>query len=174
MGQQLGKHANGTYLQRVEMRLLDSIILQEYPAVLVAFQPIPIYGPQQKPCLALVPLSTLRDIILAHLEQVRQARPLSPLSAYAMRSCDTNGLLLVLRLCNVPLYGEIDCFEGTLRIDPLSGNLYVPSDELPRLSWWTQTCAAISHFVSQTDNSLQQSEPFASLIHTEKPSKESH
>ena len=149
MGQSLGSYTDVTYLQKIDMRLVEYMVLEEHSAALFAYYPIPIYGPRDKPCFGIIPLSILRELILRHLESSRQAAPICLLSAYGTRTPDTRGVLLVLRLCRVQGYEEINCFEGAVHDDPLTGSVYVPHDDKPRLQWWLNVCARVSDLLAK-------------------------
>ena len=148
MGQHLSAYTRATYLQRVHLRLLQCVLLEEHCAALIAYHPIPMYGPQSA-CFGIVPLSHLKDRVLEHLENVAAAEPICLLSAYGTRSPETSGLLLVLRLCMVPDYDTLDCFEGAIREDLITGAVYVPHDDAPRLAWWRQTCASVAKTIEE-------------------------
>lgn len=141
MGQKLSNYTNVTYLQRIDMRLVDYTVLEAYGAALLAYYPVPLFGPQ-KLSYAVLPLSNLRQMTLEHLERVLEQKPLCILHATGTRpaSAKQGGPLLVVQLNQVPHYGDLSCFEGTIRMDPLTGAAYIPHDDSPRLSWWYETC----------------------------------
>lgn len=154
MGQHLSGYTDVTYLQRVDMRLVDYVVLEEDAVALIAYHPIPIYGPASKACFGIIPISTLRDMILAHLQAVSRAKPICLLTVYATRRPETCGLLLVLRLCNAQGYANLNCFEGSVNDDPISGAVYVPHDDKPRLDWWKETCARVADMIAKRQSPL--------------------